>query len=145
MSTSRETARDALVILLESALVGTGLPVKTVTGSKVSSLEGLTPLVSVLSAGALRERETFRGDVPTFYLEVQVWVRQACTGWTNAQAEDALDEIEALIAGVYESNRGETNWEALEYSGPSSVVEMSVGGTPYYVERTPTIVKLSQS
>lgn len=144
MSTSRETARDALVVDLTTALVGTGLPVKTVKGSKVTDLEGLTPLVSVLSAGTKRVRGTFTGDVPTFYLEIQVWVRQACTGWTNAQAEDALDEIEALIAAVYES-RGQANWEALEYNGPSRVVEMAVAGNEYYVERIPTIAKLAKS
>lgn len=142
MSTSRETVRDALVTLLTAALVGTGLPAKTVTGSKVTTLKGLTPLVAVLSAGTLRERLTFQGDIPTFYLEVQVWVRQACTGWTNAQAEDALDEIEALIAGVYQDNRGTAYWEVLEYNGPSSVVEMSIGGAAFYVERIPTIGKL---
>lgn len=146
MSTSRKAARDALVTLLTAALVDPGtLPVQTVTGSKVTSLEGLTPLVSVLSAGTLRERLTFQGDIPTFSLEVQVWVRQACTGWTNAQAEDALDEIEALIAGVYESNRGTANWEVLEYTGPSRVVEMAVAGNGYYVERIPSAVKLSKS
>jgi hypothetical protein len=142
MSTSRETVRDALVTLLQAALVGDGLPVKTVTGSKVTDLSGLTPLVSVLSAGTLRERMTFMGDKPTFHLEVQVWVLQATTGWTNAQAEDALDKIEALIAGVYEDNRGGAAWEVLEYNGPTSVMEMAVAGVPYYVERIPTLVKL---
>lgn len=145
MSTSRETARDALVTLLTAALVGTGLPTKTVTGAKVTSLKGLTPLVSVLSAGTLRERVTFMGDMPTFYLEVQVWVRQACTGWTNAQAEDALDTIESLIAAVYQDNRGTANWAALEFNGASSIREVSVGGGPFYMERLPTLVKLTQA
>jgi len=145
MSTSREAARDALVALLKTALKGAGLPVKTVTGSKVDDLSGLTPLVSVLSAGTLRQRLTFQGDIPVFSLEVQIWVRQECTGWTNAQAEDALDRIESLIAGTYESNRGTANWEALEYSGPTTVHEISVAGTAYYMERIPTTVKLKQS
>ncbi len=142
MSTSRETARDALVTLLTAALVGTGLPVKTVTGSKVTSLSGLTPLVSVLSAGTFREKMTYKGDMPTFGLEVQVWVLQETTGWTNAQAEDALDSIEALIAGVIQDNRGGDVWEALEYLNPSVVHEMEVSGTPCYMERIPLSVKL---
>lgn len=139
MSTSRETARDALVTLLTSALSET---VKTVTGSKVTNLQGLTPLVSVLSAGSFRERMTFMGDKPTFQLEVQVWVMQATTGWTNAQAEDALDAIEALIAATYESARGTATWEVIEYSAPSQVLEIAVAGIPYYMERIPTTVKL---
>ena len=145
MSTSRETARDELVTLLTVALVGAGLPAKTVAGSKVTSLTGLTPLVSVLSAGTERVRLTYMGDTPVFALEVQVWVLQETTGWTNAQAEDALDSIEALIAGVVESNRGGNVWEALEYQNPSVVHEMEVAGTPYYMERIPLLVKLVRS
>lgn len=144
-STSRETARDALVTLLTTALVGPGLPAKTVTGAKVTSLKGLTPLVSILSAGTLRERLTFQGDKPTFYLEVQVWVRQACTGWTNAQAEDALDTIESLIAAVIEGNRATAEWEALEYRAPSEVREVVVAGDPFYMERIPMLAKLARS
>ncbi len=145
MSTSRETARDALVILLEAALVGDGLPVKTVTGSKVESLSGLTPLVSVLSAGSLRERMTFQGDSATFSLEVQIWVLQSVTGWTNAEAEDALDRIESLIAGVYESARRTANWEIVEYASATTISEISVAGIPFYLERIPTTVKLVKS
>lgn len=145
MTTSRQSGRDALVTLLTTNLVGAGLPVKTVTGSKVTSLKGLTPLVSVLSDGTMRERLTFMGDVPTFYLEVQVWVRQECTGWTNAQAEDALDAIEALIASVFENNRGTANWETLEYRKPSEVKEIPVAGLPCYVEVIPVTIRLAQS
>jgi len=145
MSTSRETVRDALVTLLTAGLVGTGLPCKTVTGSKPESLAGLTPLVSVLSAGSLRERMTFQGDRATFSLEVQVWVLQSVTGWTTAQAEDTLDRIESLIAGVYESARGGQYWETVEYAGETTVFEITVAGIPHYMERIPTTIKLIES
>lgn len=145
MSTSRETSRDALASLLTTALVGAGLPAKTVTGSKPTVLAGLTPLVAVLSGGTERERLTFQGDITTFYLEIQVWVSQKATGWTNAQAEDALDSIEALIAGVYESNRGTANWAALEYSGRTTVIEVTVDGNMYYLEMIPTVVRTVKS
>jgi len=144
MSTSRETIRDALVTLLAAKLVGTDLPVKTVTGSKVDDLAGLTPLVAVLSGGTRRQRLTFMGTIPTFYLEVQVWVRQATTGWTNAQAEDALDRIESLIADVLAENVNEDNWTILEYDGRSTVVELMVAGIPFYMERIPVIVSTSK-
>lgn len=145
MSTSRKVARGALKDLLETALVGDGLPVKTVVDSKVTDLSGLTPLVSVLSGGSLREPLTFMGDHPTFGLEVQVWVLQEGTGWTTAEAEDALDDIEALIAGVYEANRGTANWETLEYDEPSSIIELAVAGVSYFMERIPTLVKLAKA
>jgi len=145
MSTSRETVRDALVTLLDTALVGVGLPCKTVVGSKVKILEGLTPLVVVVSGGTLRERVTFLGDKPTFYLEVQVWVLQEGIGWTTAQAEDALDRIESLVAGVYESERGTANWAVLEYDGRSTVIEVTADGKLYYLERIPTVVRTTKS
>lgn len=143
MSTSRETVRDQLVTELGVALIGTGLPCKTVVGSKVTALAGLTPLVSVLSSGSLRERATFQGDIPTFSLELQVWVLQATEGWTNAQAEDALDTIESLIAGVVQTKRN--NGENIDYAGRTTVLEVSVAGVPYYLERIPVNVRLNQS
>jgi len=145
MSTNREVVRDALAALLETALVGAALPVKTVTNSNVKELEGLTPLVGVLSGGTLRERTTFTGDKPTFYLEVQVFVLQSGTGWTNAQAEDALDRIESLIAGVYESERSTANWAVLEYDGRSTVIEITVEGKLYFMERIPTVIRTIKS
>ena len=141
MSASRETARDNLASLLETALVGSGLPVKTVTASNVKKLDGKTPLVAILSSGTLRERMTFMGDHPTFYLDVQVWVLAEGTGWTTAEAEDALDRIESIIAGVYDDNRGTDQWSVLEYSGRTVVSEITVDGRRYLFERIPTTVQ----
>lgn len=138
MATSREAARDALKILLEAALVGAGLPVKTVTASKVKSLKGLTPLVTVLSGGTLREPGPI--NHPLFHLEIQVFVLQQGTGWSLAEAEDALDTIESLIAGVYEDNRGTVVWSLLEYEGPTTVIEATSDGDLYYLETIPTLV-----
>jgi len=145
MSTSREAGRDALVTLLAAALVGGGLPAKTVTGSKVAALQSNTPLVVVLSAGSQRERLTYQGHKATFYLEILVFVRQAQTGWTNAQAEDALDDIEALIAGVLEANTATDNWEMVDYDGPSTVFEIEADGSRYYMERIPVAVRLARN
>jgi len=141
MSTSRETIRDALVTLLDTALSGT---VKTVTGSKAADLAGLTPLVAVLSSGSNREALTFQGTVPTFYLEVQVWVLQATTGWTNAQAEDKIDEIEALIAGVCEDNVNTANWTRVTYTGRSIVRDQTVAGVQYYLEIIPLTISTAK-
>lgn len=146
MSTSRETARDALVTLLEAALVGTGLPVKTVTGSKPADLKGLSPLVCVLSAGSDRAPLTFTGDQSTFYLDVLVYVQQTDAGWTRAEAEDAMDSIEVLIAATYETNvRQSAIWDTLAYNDRTTVLDVSVDGVPFYVERIPTIVKLAKA
>jgi len=149
MATSREVVRDAVALLLASALedtgTGAGKPVKTVSSSKVESLEGITPLVVVLSSGSGRERLTYQGDRASFRLLVQTWVRQSAAGWTQAQAEDALDKIEAGIAAVVEENQGTANWETLEYDGDSSIYEAVVAGVPYYVESIPLRAKLAHN
>lgn len=144
MSTNRETVRDAMVALLATALVGGGLPVKTVTGNKVVTLEGLTPLVSVLSAGSFRTPQSMESDGydAAFFLEVQVWVLQAVTGWTNAQAEDTMDDIEKRIADTYQANAITASWDMVEYASATTVTEMAVAGIPYYMERIPTVVRL---
>lgn len=143
MATSRADAREALKDLLQPKLVGTGLPVKTVTDSKVKQLDGLTPLVAVLSGGTLRQARPI--NHPGFYLEVQVWVLQQGDGWTEAQAEDAIDEIEELIAEVYEDNRGTDEWAILEYSGRTTVTEVTSDGKMYYLEKVPTVVRTTQA
>ena len=145
MSTGRETSRDALVVLLSAALVGAGLPVKTCSGSKQVSLEGITPLVVVLSKGSSRERLTFQGDRGVFDFSVQIWVLQSGTAWTYANAEDALDDIERRIAEVYQANDRTANWEILKYDGPTLVAEVAVAGVPYYVEQINSQVLLGRS
>lgn len=144
-STSRETGRDALVVLLEAALVGTGKPVKTVTGSKPTQLVGMTPLVAVLSAGTLREVLSFQGNQATFWLDVLVYVQQAEGSWTNAMAEDALDTIERLIEETYEANAVTDEWAVLGRDGRSTVFDVSVEGNPYYVERIPSMIIMAKS
>jgi len=145
MATSRELVRDKLATLLAAALVGTGLPVKTVSASKVENLKGNTPLVVVLSGGSDRQRETFQGSRAAFRLMIQTWVRQTASGWTQAQAEDAMDTIESLIAGVVEENQGTDDWETLDYDGESTMFEASVAGVPYYVESVGVRIRLAHN
>lgn len=146
MASSRETVRDALVALLEPALVGVGLPAKTVQGSKPTTLKALTPLVAVLSAGANRVPFTYEGNRPYFDLVIQTWVLQSDgAAWTPALAEDALDDIEAIIAGVLETNLGTDDWTEIDYKGPSRIVQWSVAGVPHYVELTPVRAMLARS
>lgn len=145
MASNRSTTRDQVVSLLEAALVGTGLPVKTVSGSKQNTLEGNTPLVIVHSAGSGRDSATFQGNVASFHFLLQVWVLQTATDWTAAQAIDAVDEIESLIAGTAESNRNTDNWGLIKYDGITSVTEIEVAGVPYYVEEIPIVVNLTRS
>lgn len=145
MSTSRETLRDALAALLEAGLVGTGLPVKTVAGSKQTTLTGNSPLVCVLPRGSTRTPMTFQGNRLAADLLVTVFVLQSETDWTYAQAINALDDIEARIAQIYEDNRNGDDWEVLEYAAATKIVEVAIEGIPYYMETIPTRVSLARN
>lgn len=145
MSSSREQCRDELKTLLETELVGAGKPVKTVSESKIKSLEGITPLITILSDGTHRVRFTGMGDRPLFYFVLTTFVQQGEGAWTNAMAEDTLDSIEAGVAGVFETNRCGTEWDTLEYAERSKIIEVSVAGVPYYIELTPIIARLTKS
>lgn len=141
-NTNRKDLRDDLKTLFTDELVGENLPVKTVEDSKVTSLEGETPLLSILSAGSTRGRMTPEGFRAGFRFTLQVWVIQSMSGWSYADAEDALDDIEADIADIISDNAVTSDWDHLELDGESEVNEAVVSGVPYYMESIPIAVYL---
>jgi len=127
---------------LSSGLSGT---VQEVVGHRISDPAGKTPMVGVLSTGALRERLTFQGTTPTFYLSIQILVlAEDATGYTEADAEDKLDTVEAAVAGVLESNWSTANWSALQ-PGQSEVLDVAIGGHAYLLEIIPVAMRLAKS
>ena len=138
---NRETVRDAFVTLLNTALVGTGKPCKSVLGYPADRISG-SPLVCVSSLTASEEKLHKAGWGWQFVFNVEVLVRWRETGsWTQLNAEDKLDEIWVLIAGVIEDNQDNANWSVLEItedacdmvaiSGDSyrrEVIQVNVGG-----------------
>lgn len=134
-STSRETVRDALAALLQAALVGSGKPAQAVFGYQVGDFGGQSPVVVVASGPTTRER---RGFGPCWHtsatLLVFVFVTYAASGWTEANAEDALDAIEAAIADVVLANSSTATWHGLTYAGETEPGSMVIGGVEYRSE-----------
>ncbi len=111
---NRETVRDAFVTLLSTALVGSGKPCKSVLGYPADRISG-SPLVCVSSLTASEEKLAKASWGWQFVFNVEILVRWKDTGsWTQAKAEDKLDEIWVIIAGVIEANQGNANWDVLE-------------------------------
>ena len=111
---NRETVRDAFVALLSTALVGSGKPCKSVLGYPADGISG-SPLVCVSSLTASEEKLAKASFGWQFVFNVEILVRWKDTGsWTQAKAEDKLDEIWVIIAGVIEANQGNANWDVLE-------------------------------
>lgn len=55
-----------------------------------------------------------------FHFEIHVWVVHSAPGWTEQDAENALDDIEGQIAGAIEANgANKPNWISLNWDGRS--------------------------
>ena len=138
---NRETLRDALTALLSAALVGTGKPCKSVLGYPADRISS-SPLVCVSNGTATSEKIAKDSWGWQFQFTIEILVRWKDSGsWTQAKAEDKLDEIWVLVAGVIEDNQSTANWSVLEIvddscdmvaiSGDSyrrEVIQVNVGG-----------------
>lgn len=132
-SVSRETLRDALAQLLTTELTGTGKPVQTVYNYQVADFAGASPVVVVTSGPMERIRHGMGAcwrSAAT--IDIHVFVAYSAPGgWTEANAEDALDTIEALIADVVLANNTTANWHGLRYDIPTLPDSVEVGGEEY--------------
>jgi len=122
---NRETVRDAFAALLNTALVGSGLPVSVVYAYPIGKIEQ-TPTVCVASSGTARQRAGI-GDSRWnnyFVLEVFTFVRDADTAgsWTEAQVEDQLDLIDKKIADCVADNRVNANWNNISFAMDSASI-----------------------
>lgn len=130
---NRKTSRAQLAVLLAAALVGSGKPVQTVYAYQVGDFDAKGPVVAITSGGASRaQRAIATRQDSAFRLNVHVFVPYSATGWTEANSEDALDDIEAIIAGVLVTNRVLPGyWDFIEYDGNSEVDAIFEGGILY--------------
>lgn len=130
---SRETCRDGLAALLTSGVTAA----QAVYAYQVGDFAQLMPVVRVLSSGGARPPMTQQGVRSVFYFEVQWFVLNVDpeAGWTEANAEDKLDEVENQIMATIDSNDGKTAyWDALELADRSQVTKGVVGGRTYLIE-----------
>ena len=132
MASNRETARDALATLLETALDSL---VEEGYNYRIGDFEGKSPVVVVSSAGSTRQRSTFQGSRMTAYFQVDVFVLYSDgSSWGEDEAEDRIDAIESAIAGVVDANQATDNWHALTFSERSQRIDVEVGGLEYVRE-----------
>lgn len=134
---SRKTVRKLIAGLLSSALVGTGLPVQACYDYQIGDFGGQSPVVVVSSRGGGYSDLTFQGTNPVFEYNVHVFVLYATEDgtWTESNAEDTLDDIEALIRQVLENNKKPTmGWESITLAGMSQTDSITIGGIEYRTE-----------
>jgi hypothetical protein len=128
---TRKACRKHLTTLL-SAGVSTA---QEVIPYQKAELSGVSPVVMCVSAGS--DRQPARAFHDSFFLGIMVFVLHSDpeSGWTEEDAEDALDDIEAEITAVIQANAREENyWESLEHDGTSAVDRINISGEFYLYE-----------
>ena len=108
---------------------------------KVGDFQQQFPVIVVASEGSERERPQRGGDVwdTNLFFTVWVFVAYAIEGvaWTEQNAEDTLDLIDATMADVVMDNRSTAQnatvpWDALHYEGRSDArQDVEIGGIEY--------------
>lgn len=149
----RAAVRDEFASLLLAGLTGNGKPVQAVYQYQVGDFAGQSPVVALGSGGTLRAPLTMRGGHAKFYLEVFIFVLYAALDyegklqldinglpiWNEADSQDALDEIERLIAELVDTHQRGRNWIAVDYAAKSEVDAVAVGGLDYRREVIPLV------
>lgn len=140
---NRETVRDAMAALLQTALVGTGLPAQAVYAYRVGDFNGQSPVVVVSSAGSERPRMTSAGGRTSVYLQVDTFVLYSDEGtWGEDDADDRLDLLEKTIAETLHANQDTAAWDAVDYAARSERIDVEVGGLEYAREMIPLRVEV---
>jgi hypothetical protein len=133
VTASRQTVREALAASLATAYSA----VSAVYDHKPDKLSG-SPAVLVLSAGSDRTRGTTQGFGAVFFFEIRHLVlhMDAATGWTEEDAEDALDTMDLELARWMDDvgNRKTANWKSVRFIERSLVVMTELAGKPYIQE-----------
>lgn len=137
---SRAEAREALASLLSNSVEAAA----EVHAHKAGDLAGKSPVLVVLSAKSGRPKLTNRGSRSEFFLEVHSFVLDALQdgSWTEAQAEDKLDEIEQQVAQAVANNQENGDWNTIDYEGETKIREVIIGGNAYLEEIIPIKVGL---
>ena len=136
----RKAYREALGVVLEAALVGTGLPAQAFEDHlpKSSEFDGRSPFICLASAGSNQERGTLSGKFYVHNINILAFVARADTA-----AEDALDRCYTYIADALEANKSCDYWDSLQQTERSFVdaTPEGWGGQPYWIETIPVSLR----
>lgn len=94
-----------------------------------------SPVAEVVSAGTLRERLTGQGSIPKpFYIDIFVYALYSDLAgtWTEEDAEDTLDSVEAAVDRLVNEQRKSDLWTSIQYAERSQVLpNFQMGGVIY--------------
>lgn len=128
---SRRVVREAIALGLAA-----GMPTaQAVYNHQKTAFDGQSPVVRILSVGSERPSMTERGIRSKLMFLVQVWVLFTPSGaWSEADAENALDQLELELISWIVANQQTELWTGLRYERRSLVETVKVAGDVYLVE-----------
>jgi hypothetical protein len=129
---SRRSIREAIAAGLQAACPSA----QAVYPYGISDFQSQWPVVRVMSRGSERPPITGAGMRSRFTFLVDVWVlfRDADAGWTEQNAEDALDALEGEIVSWLTGHQGGEVWTSIYYNGASTVDVVTIAGEPWLTE-----------
>lgn len=142
-TTNRETERDALVALIQAAMVGTGLPLQALYGYQtvLFAKEKKLAAMVVASAGTMGDARKTGNEGVTFYFNLHAFVLyEKGPTWTEQQSEDRIDLIEKELRALLKANTGATKKYAFE--GRTAINSLVLSGEEYRREVMPVSVWL---
>ena len=136
-TTNRETIRDQLTSIFQTALVGTGKPAQVVYGYLKGDFGQQSPVVVVCSAGSEREKRTNSTRTRNyFYFHVITFTlySQESSSWGEDDAADRTDLLEKTIYDTIESNKSNSYWADLSVDGKTEIDPVMISGEEYQRE-----------
>jgi hypothetical protein len=101
-------------------------------------MAGQSPVVAVAAAGSARVPWTFEGTLPAYDLSVFIFTAYPKEGdpgtWTEAQTDDAADDLEQELAEAVAGNQKGTYWESVTQVGKTEPSLVVIGGVEYIRE-----------
>ena len=127
---SRAPIRAAIAALFTAELTGSGKPSQAVYEQGNPGWQHEAPVVIVRSSGSRRRGKFVGGSKGQndFAFALQIYVPDAKPDgtWTDDQAQDALDELEARAADVVLANRRTADWLYLDWDNDYSAAESGI-------------------
>ncbi len=148
----RKDIRKAIGAKIEADLVGESLPAAAFAPYTKTDFGGASPVITLASSGSDVPPLTPVGSTDTHYFEINTLVirpneKEKIDGYTEADTEDALDdvydEIKQWIANNRKDKSTEKIWQHIAIAARSNIIPIvDDGGRGYFMENIPLIVEV---
>jgi len=149
--TTRKLTRLAIGAKMEADLVGEGLPAADFASYHKSDFGGASPVITISTSGSGLPPLTTQGSSYSYYFEVNTLVirpnqTEIVAGYTESDAEDALDDVYDAIKEWIANNRKDAvngEWDYVAIEARSNIIPIvDDGGRGYFMENIPIKVEV---